>query len=100
LAVATAYGTVRLVDPGSGREYARLEDPDRDRPRHMIFTPDGSRLVTTNSESHSIHVWDLRAIRQALAEMGLDWNLPSYPPADASREAAPLRLELDTGAKK
>ena len=31
LAVETGDGVVRLVDPDSGREYARLEDPNQDQ---------------------------------------------------------------------
>src|SRR5262249_38269034 len=31
LAVETGAGVVRLVDPDTGREYARLEDPNQDR---------------------------------------------------------------------
>jgi len=31
--------------------------------------------VATNDDSQSIHVWDLRGIREQLAKMGLDWDL-------------------------
>jgi serine/threonine protein kinase/WD40 repeat protein len=88
LAVETGNGTVRLVDPNSGREYASFEDPNQDV-SEVSFTPDGSRLVTTNRHgTNSVHVWDLRAIRAELAKLDLDWDLPAYdplPPAGTGR---------------
>jgi hypothetical protein len=47
---------------------------------HLAFSSDGSQLIAANRDSHSIHLWDLRAIRAYLKEMGLDWDLPDYPP--------------------
>ncbi len=73
LAVETGYGVVRLVNPATGREYARLEDPNQDQANSIAFSPDGTQLVTTSNDSHSIHVWDLRTIREQLTKMGLDW---------------------------
>jgi serine/threonine protein kinase/WD40 repeat protein/tetratricopeptide (TPR) repeat protein len=104
LAVGTAQGTVRLVDPETGKEYARLEDPNQDRAGTITFSPDGTLLVTTsNNDSQAIHVWDLRAIREQLAEMRLDWNLPPYLPARPSEQTQPaagvkpLEVQVDQG---
>jgi eukaryotic-like serine/threonine-protein kinase len=97
LAVETGYGVVRLVDPDSGREYARLEDPNQDRASGISFIPDGTQLVTTNNDSHSVHVWDLRAIRGQLAKMGLDWDLPAYGPAPEVINRQPLRVHVELG---
>ena len=47
LAVETGHGAVRLVDPDTGREYARLENPNQDRADFLSFSPDGTQLVTT-----------------------------------------------------
>jgi WD40 repeat protein len=94
LAMETGYGSVRLVDPDTGREFARLEDPNQDRARSISFSPDGSQMVTTNHDSQSIHVWDLRRIREQLAGMGLDWELPAYPPAGRD-DGEPLRVRVD-----
>jgi len=97
LAVGTGQGIVRLVNPDTGREYARLEDPNQDRVHSgLTFSPDGSQLVTTTADSHSIHVWDLRAIRKELANMELDWDLPAYPPASPDH-GKPLQIEVDLG---
>jgi tetratricopeptide (TPR) repeat protein len=87
LALETGWGAVRLVDPSTAKEYARLEDPNQDRARSMTFSPDGRKLVV-NGEGQSIHVWDLPAIRAQLADRRLDWELLAYPPADDSRDPA------------
>ncbi|MCI0408997.1 MAG: tetratricopeptide repeat protein, partial [Acidobacteria bacterium] len=66
---------VRLVDPETRRVFARL--PTGGGP--YCFSPDGSQLVTYAGRDGAFQVWDLRLIRQQLAEMGLDWDLPPYP---------------------
>jgi WD40 repeat protein len=96
LAVAGEAGVVRLVDPDSGREYARLTGPDPIRLRPVCFTPDGAQLITRGDETRAIHIFDLRAIRQQLAEIGLDWDGPVYKPAPAA-PAKPLQVEVDGG---
>jgi eukaryotic-like serine/threonine-protein kinase len=97
LAVETGNGVVRLVNPDTGLEYARLEDPNQDRSGELSFSADGTQLVTTNRDSISVHVWDLRAIREQLANMGLDWNLLSYPPASATPDDRNLKAVVDLG---
>jgi serine/threonine protein kinase/WD40 repeat protein len=94
LAVEAGQGVVRLVDPESGREYARLEDPNPEPSFSLCFSRDGAQLVTTTPAGNSIHVWDLRMIRAQLVTMRLDWDLPAYPvprPADAQ----PLQVRVD-----
>jgi predicted Zn-dependent protease len=46
-----------------------------------------------------VHVWDLRAIRRRLAEMGLDWDAPSYSDDDPTAPSAPALppLRVDYG---
>ena len=48
----------------------------------------------------AVHVWDLRAIRQHLAGMGLDWDAPAYSDDDPADPAAPPLppLQVDFGA--
>jgi eukaryotic-like serine/threonine-protein kinase len=89
----TNGSAVRLVDPDSGREFASLDDPNQDRPRDIIFSPDGTLLVAANDDSRSVHVWDLRLIREQLAAMGLDWDLPKYP-ASGGDDRKPLRVHV------
>jgi serine/threonine protein kinase/WD40 repeat protein len=95
MAVDARQGIIRLVEPASGREVARLEDPNR-ATAMMTFSPDGTRLVSSSDVNRAIHVWDLRAIRQQLAELGLDWETPPYPPAERTAPA-PLRVTVDSG---
>ena len=63
------------------------------------FSPDGSRLVVTTNDGPAVHVWDLRAIRKHLAEMGLDWDAPAYSDDDpAGPDLPPLPpLKVDYG---
>jgi tetratricopeptide (TPR) repeat protein len=96
LAVETGQGVVRLVNPDTGREYARLEDPNQDRAWHVSFSPDGTQLVV-NGDAQSLHVWDLRAIRAELAQRGLDWDPKAHPPADDPKDAPSLRVVVDLG---
>jgi tetratricopeptide (TPR) repeat protein len=98
LAVETGFGAIKLLDVSTGQEYARLEDPHQDRARSMTFSPDGTQLVV-NGEGQSIHVWDLPAIRERLAQRGLDWDLPPYPTADESRDP-PLQLISQADLRK
>jgi 2-polyprenyl-6-methoxyphenol hydroxylase-like FAD-dependent oxidoreductase len=88
---------VRLVDPDTGREYARLEYPGQARADDICFTPDGNELVVSSGESDAIQVWDLRIIREQLAEINLDWDLPVYPQAVRHHDRVPLRAEVDVG---
>jgi WD40 repeat protein/Tfp pilus assembly protein PilF len=84
----------RLVEVATGREFARLEDPDLNDAVYVLFTPDGSQLIIVNRQT-GIHVWDLRRLRAGLAERGRDWEAPRYEPAAAA--ARPLQIDLDRG---
>ena len=89
---------LQLVDTQSLRS-ARLESPDLSESAWGTFSPDGSRLVVTTNDGPSARVWDLRAIRRRLAEMGLDWDAPAYSddtPADYRAPALPP-LQVDFG---
>ncbi len=97
LAVETGFGAVRLVAPETGREYARLEDPNQERARWLTFSADGTQLVVSTHDGPSIHVWDLRAIRRHLAATRLDWDLPAYAPPPLNTKRPPLRLVVDCG---
>jgi hypothetical protein len=39
----------------------------------VAFNPDGTQLMACES-SDALRVWDLRMIREKLADMGLDWQ--------------------------
>jgi hypothetical protein len=81
-------GIYRLVELATGRELARLEDPEQNT-GPAVFTPDGTRLVV--SAADGLRVWDLRRLRAGLTRLGLDWDAPPYPEAAAG---APGPLEV------
>ena len=43
-----------------------------------------------------MQLWDLRLIRQELKSMGLDWDLPPYPPVEKGMASGPVTLEVET----
>ncbi len=90
------FGPTTLLAAATGKALATLEPPYDLGSTCRHFSPDGTRLaVTTNN--HTIHVWDLRAIRRGLAEVGLDWDMPAYPPVDPGGDARPIRVEVNGG---
>jgi hypothetical protein len=54
-------------------------------------------LLVVGADTLELHVWDLRAVRQGLLELGLETGLPEYPPI---KEPAPLpiRVDIETNA--
>jgi serine/threonine protein kinase/WD40 repeat protein len=96
LALGGDPGVVRLVVPETGKEIARLTAPEQTRLQPQCFTPDGGQLITIGADSQALHIFDLRAIRAQLAELGLDWNQPPLPPAPPA-DAEPLRIEVELG---
>jgi serine/threonine protein kinase/WD40 repeat protein len=95
LALDDLLGQVRLVEMETDREVVRLTGPEPLWYDPASFTPDGTRLIAAARDQRSICIWDLRAIRGQLREIGLDWDGPEYeaaPPADR-----PLKVRLDAG---
>jgi WD40 repeat protein len=93
MALQMAPGIIHLRDAANNRLVAKLEDPHGDH-GWMKFSPDGTQLVVYGK---LVHVWDLRAIRQRLKKMGLDWDWPEYRRADPAGETRPLRVEIVAG---
>src|SRR5205823_5961607 len=80
LAIAYSSRVVRLIETSSGRELATLTAPHPLGVSWLCFSPDGSGLAAACA-NHVIQVWDLRWIRQQLANINLDWDQPVYPRA-------------------
>jgi WD40 repeat protein/tetratricopeptide (TPR) repeat protein len=97
LAVEGSAGAIRLVHPESRAEIARLEAPEQTRLAPRCFTPDGTRLIAIGAETQALHIWDLRAVREQLAKLDLDWDLPPYPPAAQEQVTPPLTVSVDYG---
>ncbi len=74
----TQGGAIALVEVTTGRELARLNDPDGSSAGQMVFSPDGTQLIASLREQPRIRIWDLRAVRRRLADLNLDWS-PSPP---------------------
>jgi WD40 repeat protein/tetratricopeptide (TPR) repeat protein len=106
LVVRDFSNVLHLVETETGRTLARLESPDLCVAQWATFSPDGSRLVLTTNDGPvpSVHVWDLRAIRRRLAEIGLDWNAPRLPAAETSTgnvaNRPALEVDVDYGPLK
>jgi serine/threonine protein kinase/WD40 repeat protein len=88
LAVQDSAGAIRLVRPESGVELARLEAPEQTRLIPACFTPDGTKLIAVGLDTQALHVWDLRALRQGLVELGLDLDAPPF--SAAQPDSVPL----------
>lgn len=97
LAIASTPRDVALVDPATNRDYATLTAPTPPFLRHLCFSADGSQLVASNERSPAVPIWDLRRIREQLAEMDLDMDLPPYPPPTQSENAKPVQVTVDLG---
>jgi len=59
----------------------------------LAFSPSGTQLAVA-TEAHVIQLWDLRKLRQQLAELGLDWDQPPYPPAPTNAPAGPIKVRF------
>jgi hypothetical protein len=93
VAAEAGPGMIRLLDPATGREKARLESPHQDVADWLDFTPDGTRLVAVSDDGKAIHVWDLRRVRAQLAQIGLDWDAPPYQErADLAARSLDVRV--------
>jgi WD40 repeat protein len=100
LALADSPGVVRLLVPATGKEIARLSAPEQTRLSPECFTSDGGQLITIGRESEALHILDLRAIREQLKELGLDWDAPPLPPANDAAAPRPLRVKVELGDLK
>jgi tetratricopeptide (TPR) repeat protein len=81
----------RFFHPTTGKELATLEAPRNfGGAAGSRFSPDGTWLAVSTG-NHTIHVWDLRAIRRGLAALDLDWDLPAYRPPASPDKSQPLR---------
>jgi serine/threonine protein kinase/WD40 repeat protein/Tfp pilus assembly protein PilF len=96
LAIGDKPGVVRLLKTATGTEIARLTAPEQTRFNPYCFTPDGSRLIAVGVETQALHVFDLRAIRAGLVELGLDWDAPPLSPAPAVSHD-PVRIQVTMG---
>ena len=56
---------------------------------------DGSLLFGFTTDGLCARMWDLRLIRERLAELGLDWDAPPFPPATPVAANRPLQIVVE-----
>jgi serine/threonine protein kinase/WD40 repeat protein len=91
-------GVIALVEVTTGRELARLNDPDGTKAAQIVFSPDGTELIAMVTGQPQIRIWDLRAVRRRLAGLDLDWSpSPSWgspaPIPDPGTRPRPYRVD-------
>jgi WD40 repeat protein len=87
-------GTICLVSAETGKELVRFEDPNQDRSGPGTFSPDGTKLIVSCSESGTVRIWDLRLMRRGLKALGLDWAAKPYPDEKPSRGNKSLEVRF------
>ncbi|HEX5220448.1 MAG TPA: WD40 repeat domain-containing protein, partial [Verrucomicrobiae bacterium] len=50
----------------------------------LAFSPDGTQLVAACMRGR-LRMWNLRTVRQELAALGLDWDVPALPTTTKGR---------------
>ncbi len=68
-----------------------LPAPDVPACEELLFSHDGSQLAGMMG-TVGVQLWDLRRIRAQLADMGLDWDRPPYPPE--TKRTAPIQVKI------
>jgi WD40 repeat protein len=91
MAIARSRWLVQLLEAGTGRELASLEQPHGQAIYWLAFSRSGTQLAVATD---AVHVWDLRKLREALAELKLDWDQPPFPPLAATPVDTPLRVKV------
>ncbi len=94
VAVGFTIDDARLLEPDGLAQIATLSAPDPRLIPIMEFSPDASMLAV--SSAGTVDLWDLRRLRDELAQMGLDWERPPYPPSKAP--PGPVRVEVVPGS--
>jgi serine/threonine protein kinase/WD40 repeat protein len=79
LALCPGRNRIELCDAATLRRQASLETPAGPVSlTGLCLSPDGTWLAAT-TDDNVIALWHLRQIRQELASLNLDWEMPPYP---------------------
>ena len=98
LAVTLHCNLVQLIEMDTGRVLADLESTPKPAWVQAIrFSSDANRLVAACG-NEGLKVWDLRRIRERLAAMNLDWDMPAYSAAAQLEAPAPLQVDVELGS--
>ena len=85
IAVASSTATVLLIDAATSERLGSLKANAFKNICSLDFRPDGRSLAVAGM-NQQVRVWDLRLVRRALADIGLDW--PDGPPPPSEPGAA------------
>src|SRR5262249_29697530 len=80
---------VDLVDTATGKTLVQLGLPEQSRMGPAAFSPDGTQLIQQSVDYYYLYAWDLLALRRHLADLGLDWKAPAYPPGNKAAPGPP-----------
>lgn len=86
---------IRLVTAARGEELATF--PAGRLTTGLSFSPAGDRLTVAHEPGH-LRIWDLRRVREQLAVLHLDWDLPPIPPPDGTVSVRTVRVMIHTNA--
>jgi len=78
LAIVRDQYAVQIFDLTTFQSLGILRPPDDTAMHALEFSPDGDRLSAACSNGR-LRIWDLRLIRERLAEFKLDWELAPLP---------------------
>ncbi len=87
--------TFALFTVADGEHLATFESPADARLGACVFNARGDLLAAPDADSGGVVIWDLRAIRQRLAPMGLDWNAPPIAAHNDTTEAGEWRVTFE-----
>jgi serine/threonine protein kinase/WD40 repeat protein len=100
LALAHGRNLIHLHDAAPPWQHlAALETPGVKDLTGLALSPDGSRLAAVTA-GDILGVWDLGRLRERLAALGLDWDLPPYPAARDGEPVQALSVEVISGEGK
>jgi len=85
---------IQLLETSTEKTLALLDAPGTIAMVKCQFSPDGSQLAAVQYDQQA-QLWDLRQLRQELAQMHLDWDLPPFPPVAKKAATSPVTLELE-----
>ena len=100
MALARSGHAVQLYDLAKRCELATLTPVDEQLVSRLCFNPDGTELAVS-TDNHVIQLWDLRALRDRLHALALEWDAPFSSSVPTAQENVPtLQVDVRLGKKK
>jgi WD40 repeat protein len=87
--------SIQLLETLTEKPLATLEAPVASGVAKFQFSPDGSQLAAVQHDQQ-LQLWDLRALRQELGQMQLDWDLPAYPASGKIASQGSTKVDVDS----